>query len=405
LLEEIRQKLSEGENELKKRLLFVIPTLRMGGAERSIVALLKSLDEEKVEADLFLFEGGGVLQKEVPAWVNIIESDIVSRAMILELRYYLKDLFKSGHIFLGVFRFLLTVRARISKRKYFNWKNIKNYFQNVKGHYDVAIGYLEGNTDFFVIDKVDADKKIGWIHTDMSKRKILLEEIEYYKKFDQLVTISEACEQSFVQIIPEISDKIKVIENIVIPEEIYQKAEEFEIQKDDTRRIQIVSIGRLEYEKGIDIAARAAKILADRNVQFCWHIYGEGTMEKDIQHIIDENGLGDCFVLEGQKNNPYPYMKMADILVQPSRNEGKSIVLDEAKILGKAIVVTKYSSVFDQIVDNETGIIVDISAEGIAGGIEKLIADDDLRSKIECNSEKEINDSVKTVDKFYDIIL
>ena len=94
-------------------------------------------------------------------------------------------------------------------------------------------------------------------------------------------------------------------------------------------------------------------------------------------------------------------MKSADIIVQPSRWEGKSLVLDEAKILGKAIVVTAYPSVTDQIADRKTGIIVETTPEAIAEGIELLMTDIRLKSDLENNCRREPNQSGRVVDQFY----
>ena len=146
----------------------------------------------------------------------------------------------------------------------------------------------------------------------------------------------------------------------------------------DFSKIQIVSVGRLEYAKGFDIGAKVAKVLKDKGYQFCWHVYGQGAMKNEIQQFIKDNELDEYYILEGLKTNPYPYMKNADLIVQPSRWEGKSIVLDEAKILGKAIVVTNYPSVTDQIIDGKTGIVTNKEPEDIATGIENLICHKEL---------------------------
>ena len=66
----------------------------MGGAEKSLISLLKALDPQRVAVDLYLFETGGVLQAEVPDWVNILEADAVTRGMTLELRNYLPDVLR-----------------------------------------------------------------------------------------------------------------------------------------------------------------------------------------------------------------------------------------------------------------------------------------------------------------------
>ena len=130
-----------------------------------------------------------------------------------------------------------------------------------------------------------------------------------------------------------------------------------------------MTVGRLEYQKGSDIGLEACRVLAEKNTEFCWHFIGTGSLMDKLRNKALQYGLLDRCVYEGQKENPYPYMKRAEILVQPSRVEGKSIVLDEAKILGKAIVAADYPSVSDQIENVVTGIVAKTSPEALAESI------------------------------------
>ena len=383
-----------------KHIIFVMPTLRMGGAERALVSLLKTLDPKRVKVDLFLFERGGVLEKEVPSWVKIIQSDPIVREMTLELRNYLGELLRHRKLSAAITRLKITAMAR-RRKNYFSWGAIEKYIPSVPGHYDVAVGFLEGFTDFFVVDKVNADRKIGWIHTDMSGKIFNKQEMAYYRKLDMLATISEKCRTAFITRSEYPGERMRVIENIVLPQEILHKADETVDEMWDPSKVHIVSVGRLEYLKGMDIAAKTALILKKNGCDFVWHIYGRGLMQEEISQYVKQNNLSDCFILEGQRSNPYPYMKKADIIVQPSRREGKSLVLDEAKILGKAIIVTNYPSVTDQITDRKTGIIVEITPEAIAEGLELLMTDTRLKSDLEDNCRRELNQSGRVVDQFY----
>lgn len=390
-----------------KEILVVIPTLRMGGAEKSLVSLLKALDPQWVAVDLLLFESGGVLQQEVPSWVRILEADTVTRAMTLEMRTYFKDLLKAGAFSAAAARLKMTLRSRKNRKKNqrsFNWSLAARHIPALDKQYDAAIGYLEGFTDFYVIDKVRATKKIGWIHTDLSTSIPVPEETAYYERFDAIATISDVCENAFVSRFPAMANKIRVIENIVLPQDIRNKAQTQVDFNWDAACTHLVTVGRLDYEKGIDVGARACKVLKDRNVNVCWHVYGKGVKHDEIAQYIQEQGLEQEFILEGMTPNPYPYMKKADVLVQPSRREGKSIVLDEAKILGKAIVATNYPSVSDQIEHGVTGWITGMEPEAIADGIQRLLEDPELKKTLEENCLREPNRSIRAVKEFYEMI-
>lgn len=251
-----------------------------------------------------------------------------------------------------------------------------------------------------MIDKVNANKKIGWIHSDLSKQIILPEEREYYSEFDELITISDVCSQSLRNILP--SQTVSVLRNVVLKEDILKKSEE--AVNWDENKIHIVTVGRIEYVKGIDMAFEAAEILNKSKRDFQWHIFGKGSLTESMKQMVKTQKAEDFFIMEGETTNPYAYMRRAEIIVQPSRWEGKSIVLDEAKILGKAIVVTDYPSVFDQISDGVTGLIAKIDPGSIAQIVIRLMDDPNLRRELEFNCSQEANDSFQTIDKFYQLI-
>lgn len=117
----------------------------------------------------------------------------------------------------------------------------------------------------------------------------------------------------------------------------------------------------------------AAKILRECRINFQWFIIGEGEERKALEKQIREKAVEKYVHLIGMRENPYPYIKYADIIVQSSRYEGKSVVLDEAKILEKPIVVTNYNSVEDQVLDGINGLICNMDAEGIAERIKDYI--------------------------------
>lgn len=365
-----------------KKVLFVIPTMRMGGAEKALVSLLNSLDPKRIEVDVFLFEHGGVLQPQLPDWVTVLPEDAVTRAMTLELRTYWRDLLKRGRIAAAAARLWISIRsplrARLGMKPVSSWETVSKHIAPLPGRYDVAIGFLEGFADFFVLDKTDAAKKIAWIHSDLGTQQTTETDAESYRQFDSVATITEACKESFVGSIGVPENKVYVIRNIVSSEQILKMAnEENPNWKEDVPHI--VTVGRLEYQKGSDIGLEACRLLAEKNIEFCWHFIGTGSLMDRLMKKALQYGLQDRCVYEGQKENPYPYMKRAEILVQPSRVEGKSIVLDEAKILGKAIVAADYPSVSDQIENGVTGIVADISSEALAAQIVRLIDDSDLR--------------------------
>ena len=94
-------------------------------------------------------------------------------------------------------------------------------------------------------------------------------------------------------------------------------------------------------------------------------------------------------------------MKQCDIYVQPSRFEGYSITLAEARIINKSIITTNFFGAQEQIVDGETGLIINFDKEKIYEAIKKLFTDTQLRMKFEENLSKEKMDPLKEMKKLY----
>lgn len=166
----------------------------------------------------------------------------------------------------------------------------------------------------------------------------------------------------------------------------------------------VCSVARLSHAKGIDNAVKALKILHDRGLtNIKWYVVGYGADEDMIKNLIKDNNLEDSFILLGKKINPYPYMKVCDIYVQPSRYEGKAVTVGEAQILGKPIVITNYTTAKSQVKENIDGYICNLSIEGIVDGIEKLYRDKNLREELSNNCKITDYGNNKELEKLYEL--
>ena len=362
---------------MKKKLLFIMGGLESGGGEKSLINLLQLIDYNIYDIDLILFKERGVLLEEVPKEVKIL-------SYLKELHFMyddsLKNAFSFKHIKLSLIHIIGTIISKIKSKSGFHkgqyrWEHYyKSVIPKLDKFYDVAISYLEGESMLYLVDKVEAKRKVAWVHTDYSKINSDTNlDLKYFNKIDKIVSISDVCVDVLKKMFPSVSEKIIYLPNLTSSKSINVKAEQFypkEFSR-ESNAIKLLSIGRLIKLKGFDIALEAAKILKEKGIKFKWYVIGDGILYEELEKYRKELNLED-FIFLGIRKNPYPYLKNADIVIQPSRYEGKSMVLDEAKILKKPIVVTNYDTVHDQIKENE-GIIVDINAEALSIGIEKMI--------------------------------
>lgn len=394
---------------MKKDILFIIPSLGAGGGEKSLINLLTQFDFNQYNVDLFLLNHGGLFMDFIPKEVNVL--DITENVQIFNkglkdsiVRYLAKGKFR-----LACGRLMFCIKNRVNKNigvaEQYSWKYLKKAIGIIDKKYDVAIGYLEKTSNYICVDCVQADKKIGWIHNDY--RKLNLDksfDAKYFKKLDYLVTVSEECEKVLKEEFPEESDKVKLIFNIVSKKAIENLANEVikeDIMKKD--KINILSIGRLHEQKGFDIAIEACKILVDEGYNICWYVIGEGLERSKLEELIDKSNLNQNFKLLGLRNNPYKYLKACDIYVQPSRYEGKSVAIDEAKILCKPIIVTNFSTVYDQIENNVTGIITEMNAIKVSEALNKLLSDKNKMADLSKNLYLYNQDNENEINKLYKI--
>ncbi|KMY51890.1 glycosyltransferase [Peribacillus loiseleuriae] len=398
---------------MKKSILISVYDMEIGGIERSLVNMLESFDYAQYNVDLLVFEHRGDFMNLIPNKVNLlpqIDKYTVFRKPVIQC-------LKEGHYSVTLIRTMSRYVANI-KAKARNLEEGSGYIQmqltskyssyfmpKQKKQYDVAISYAWPHD--VLSNRIDAKKKIAWIHTDYSKLEIDNKiDFEMWNRFDYIASISDECTHSFLTTYPLLKDKVILIENITSPGFIQSMAED-EITLNDKHNdtFTILSVGRLSYVKGFDLAVKALRLLHDKGfTNMKWYVVGYGGYETELEELIAKNNLEDSFVLLGKKTNPYPYIKACDIYVQPSRYEGKAVTVTEAQILGKPILITNYPTSGSQVEDGVDGIICDLSAEGIAGGIERLFMNEELRDTLINHTNNKDYSNEYELNKLYEVI-
>lgn len=363
-----------------KKILFIMHTLGFGGAERSLVNLLRELSAEEYQVDVLLFQKKGALLSQLPDWVRVLDTP-----SNLDMLY--APLSSSG--IMTPVKLIGTVLARTMRRTKksqaaFRWKYFyRRWIASIPECYDVAAAYGGGELLYMLGDRVTAKKKIAWIHNDYRTGKYSSrDDYPYLDNMDAIVSISEQCVQVLREEFPSLQAKMHCVENITSSAMVRSLAGEVPPEEYRECECNILSVGRLWLQKGFDLAVEAAAILKEQGVCFRWFVLGEGDLRTNLEKQIQELGLSDEFVLLGTRENPYPYIRHCTLLVQSSRYEGKSVVLDEAKILGTPIVATAYPTVRDQIHEGTEGLIAEMTPRGIASEITRLLMNDSLRKDI-----------------------
>ncbi len=257
----------------------------------------------------------------------------------------------------------------------------------VKDAYDIEVAYLEfGATKVLSHSTNKKAKKVAWVHSDLERKlagrtHTILKAAEQYKAYDRIVCVSQTAKKGFVRLFGREED-VSVVYNTVDDAAIRQKAELAPAVPLQIRRLTAVTAGRLSSEKQYDMLLRMHKSLLTEGIAHDLWIVGEGDQRGILEDYIARNNLNDSVTLFGFQNNPYPYMKAADLLVCSSRYEGLSTFVTEGLILGKPVVTTECSGMRELLGDSKFGKITENNEEALRAGMRQLLSNDEMRSSL-----------------------
>lgn len=396
----------------KKRIFIAIHYLEIGGAEISLIGLLNAIDYSRYEVDLFVYSHQGELMKLVPQEVNFLPE-------IPEYSYIekpIKTTIRNGFWCIALGRLWAKVQARsIAYKKKFKKPNNSVYHYimeniihalpkiNPEVEYDLAISFLH---PFHILkDKVRAKKKVGWIHTDFGLFDTDVEsELNIWNSMDTIVSISDAITRSFLSVYPSLQSKVCVIENILPVTYINKLVNAFHYQYPKQDGINFLSVGRFSYQKNFDNVPEICSLIRKQGINVYWYLIGFGGDEGLIRAKIKEFKMGEYVIILGKKENPYPYIKACDLYIQPSRYEGKSIVVREAQFLNKPVIITRFPSSASQLKEGYDGFIVPLDNDGCASGIVEILHQPELIEQIKKNTVNEDYTLSAEIQKLYDLI-
>ena len=393
-----------------KKVLFVIDSLHCAGAEKSLTTLLSLLDYSKYDVDLQLFGYGGALEELVPKEVNILKPmEYIKFSSLSTKNAVIKSLKNMNFKMLSSrLKFSLAIRkdnySNAQKARVY-WQKVSNVIEKNNKEYDIAISYAQGVPTFYVAEKVCAKKKLAWVNVSykLEDEDRAFQE-QFYDKYNKIVAVSDSAKNVFLETFNKYNDKLEIIYDINDADFIKKMSVQGQSYNDNYTGLRILTIGRLDNQKGYDMALEACKILKEKGIEFKWYSLGIGPLKEEIEKYINENNLENNFKLLGVKSNPYPFIKDCDIYVQTSRFEGFGIAIAEARMLNKPVVTTRFDAVYNQMKDRKNGLVVDMNSQGIVNGILELINNKKLTNEIISYLKTEKKGNTEELEKFYKLI-
>lgn len=355
-----------------KKILFGITSLTLGGAERVLVDLANALCDQ-YDITIFTIYVKGEFEKQLSKKIKV------------------KSLYNMQY------NELTNRKKKLVPLKILLYKK-SIYKKYICNNYDVEIAFLEGPITRLFSIKNKNTKKIAWIHNDITKvfgnglksklKKMLDKKI--YSKYDTIVFVSEDNLKKFNKEYKDIRNKYlepikkEVIYNYIDKENIIKKAEEKNDIVFNKDRINFVTVARLVEQKGIDRLIEIHSRLIKNGLKHNFYIIGDGPEKEKLEILIKKQKIEETFKLLGKKENPYPYIKKADYFCLLSRFEGYGMVLEEAKILDKPIIITD-TAAREAVENYENARIFKNTEDGIYNGLKNIILNN--------NKEKLKNDN------------
>lgn len=402
---------------IKPRFFIGIHYMHLGGAETSLVGLLQALDPNKADVDLFVYSHEGEMMQLIPDYVNLLPENTAWSMFEKPM----KEVLRRGYLRM----FFARMRAKLRMRRYvkehqpkdgsaimgYLGEEVSKVLPNLHhlGEYDLAISFLMPHN--FVLDHVLSKKKICWIHTDYTRIDVNAAlELPVWGAYDHIISISEDVTKTFLQVFPSLKDRIIEIENILSPEYVCQRSGLIsigEIQKEmpvDGDCLNLLTIGRFSPPKKLEEIPAICRDIVEAGVNVRWYIIGYGGSDEYIRREIEREGMHEHVFLLGKKSNPYPYIKACDWYIQPSRYEGKSVVVREAQMLCKPVIVTNYPTAPSQIRHGVDGVIVPMDIPGCVAKMVETLRDESLKASIEEYLESHDYGNMGEVEKVYALI-
>ncbi len=362
------------------KIAIVSKKVGIGGVEKALLSMLCNINYSKICIDLYLptEEKANLIPQEIH--IKKFESILSFR----EFTYKMQHPIQIFNIFFYLFKSKLLKTTNyvdeLNHSKYFYKKNSKKY--DVVISYDGPLGF----STFYSLYNLKANKKKIWIHGNIIQDHVPKKIIKrYYSQFDEMIFVSKMIRDEFLSYYPEYESKSRVYYNHIEKEKIQELAVQEKI--DRLEKLMFLTVARVSYEKGIDIALECGKLLKDKDIDFVWYICGSGVLLDEMQKKSNILGVAKNFVFLGEKENPYPYMEKCDIYIQPSRTEGFCTTTNEARVLGKAIVTTDVGGMREQFVDHKTALITEISAQGLSNAVMELLNNPSLKEEMEYNNK------------------
>ena len=382
----------------KKKILFVIPSVKIGGIENALLNMLEHFDYSKYDVHLFVFH----LDKERAKKINQNVKVLTGGRLLDAAAMTLSEAKAAGKI-TYIFRAAIAVACKVFgsnsvfKAIFFFEKSITDMDCVISYSNNVNLKSTYFGANLFALTKVEASKKIAWLHVDYDAMHMDSEiNNNEYRAFDAVIAVSKAVKDSFVRCNPMMSEKTHVVYN-VLPKNTYNAV----TRENNILEKKIVTVGRLDPNKNQIECIRIASKLKDDGISFKWYLIGDGQDRQTLEQHIGNAGLQNEVLITGYTDNVNDLINDADLFVSTSLSESYGMAVVEAQSMGVPVIVKEYPAA-KEIVDGENGILVS-DYDTMYQEIKKLLTDEKAYKRLKDETKVLCNDN-ESMERLYDII-
>lgn len=363
------------------KVLFMIPNLGHGGAEKVLVNLVNNMNLEKFDITVMTLYDEGINKDFLASNVKYVSC--------------------FHNSFKGISHLLKIISPETL------------YSRFVHEHYDAVISYLEGQTARIVSGCRDnTSKLISWIHVEQHTDKqaartfrSIKEMDQCYLKFDRTVCVSEYVKKDFCNIVPVKNAIVlyNTIESDKIREQGKEKVESNLFSDDEFK---LCGVGTLKKSKGFDRLITVHKMLRQAGYPVHTYLLGEGPEKRRLQIMVEDAHIEDSVTFLGYQTNPYKYVQKCDLFVCTSFAEGFSTAATEALIVGTPVCTVEVSGMKEMLGENnDYGVVTENTEAAFYDGLKSLLDNperlDYYRKQAKIRGMKfSTENTVKAVEKF-----
>ncbi len=367
-----------------KRILFFITSLAGGGAEKVLVNMVNHMDKTKYHVTVLTLFDVGVNKK------------FLSKG--IEYKYVFKKV----------------IRGNTKLFKLFSPEFL--YRHMVRDDYDIVVSYFQGATTRIISGCPNKDTKlVQWIHNEFHEKEKLAicyrsidECIELQRRYNANVYVSKTVRDIYLRTFPEIDGENIVLYNVVESDRVLSLSkEDVSEQKLYDSDITIVSVGRFVRQKAFERLLYVVSKAKEDGFNIKLLLLGTGKLDGMLKLKCNELGIENSVEFLGYKENPYKYVKNADLFVCSSLHEGFSTAITEALIVGTPVLTTMCSGMEELLGNNEYGVIVDNNEEALYQGLKEFLIHREKityykNKSIERGKNFNLDETMEAIEKFFD---